>query len=64
LKRLLIVHQNKLNQTRQWNIHFVTDINITVIAGMAKVNILPGGFFDNTTQGHFGLDIKSLLDQR
>jgi len=31
---------------------------------MTNINILSGGFLDRTTQRHFGLDMKALLDQR
>jgi hypothetical protein len=52
LKRLLVVQQDQLNETRQGNIHFVTGRDVTVIAGMAYIHILPGGFPDNASQGH------------
>jgi len=52
LKRLFVVQQDQLDQTRQGDIHFFMGRDVAVIAGMTGVNILPRGFLDNTAQGH------------
>jgi len=39
-------------------------VDLTVVASLTKIHILPGGFLDHATQRHFGLDRKALLDQR
>ena len=52
MKGLFIIHKDKLNQARKWDVHILAIVRVTVVACLADRDILSTRPFYGTAQRH------------